>query len=263
MSASHTAEGQRQQRLLAALLADHADASGLPTREHDARALRGLQAYRANADAAAARALASAFPTVQALIGDDDFTHLAREFWRAAPPRRGDVGEWGDAFAAWLQAHTAFAEWPYLGDCARLDWALHQCERAADTSFDADSIARLGDTDPARLRLQLATGTVVLASRWPIAMILDAHRCGDDAAFDAVRQALAGQHGESALVSRQGWKGTVHLLDAATAAFTRELLAGADLATALAQAGAAFDFAAWLAGALQAGGLKGIAVVPD
>ena len=44
-------EAQRQRRLLDGLLAAKADVSTLPTREAGARALRGLQAYRANADA--------------------------------------------------------------------------------------------------------------------------------------------------------------------------------------------------------------------
>ena len=116
-------EAERQRRLMSQLLAARADATGLPTRESGARALRGLQAYRANADASAARALGTAFPTVHALVGDEDFEHLAREFWRAAPPQRGDLGEWGADFAAWLSEHPQLADWPYLGDCARLDWA--------------------------------------------------------------------------------------------------------------------------------------------
>ena len=93
------AEAQRQRQLVALLLAERADTATLATRESASRALRGLQAYRANADASAARALGTAFPTVQALVGDEDFAHLAHEFWRFDPPTRGDLGDWGDAFA--------------------------------------------------------------------------------------------------------------------------------------------------------------------
>ncbi|HJV63210.1 MAG TPA: putative DNA-binding domain-containing protein, partial [Albitalea sp.] len=115
-------EAERQRRLVASLLAARADIEGLPLRESGARALRGLRAYRANADASAARAMASAFPTVQMLIGEEDFAQLAREFWRAAPPLRGDLGEWGDGLADWIASHAQLAAWPYLADCARLDW---------------------------------------------------------------------------------------------------------------------------------------------
>jgi hypothetical protein len=261
MNVQHEAE--RQRRLMAQLLAARADAAGLPTRESGARALRGLQAYRANADASAARALGAAFPTVHALVGDEDFEQLAREFWRAAPPQRGDLGEWGAGFADWLGEHPQLTDWPYLGDCARLDWALHACERAADDAFDAASMVRLGDTEPEFLRLELVASLALVESRWPIGMILDAHRRGDDTAFETVRQAIAQSTAESVLVARRGWRGEASVVDAATAAWTRALLGGASLAAALAAAGDTFDFTAWLTQAIQSGWVKGIRVTRD
>src|SRR5258707_11736600 len=108
-------EAQRQRALLRALLGE--PIAGL--REQGERASRGLEAYRANAGAIAERALAAAFATVRVMVGADDFGQLAREFWRAQPPRRGDLGEWGEGFAEWLRAHPAMAAWPYLADCAR------------------------------------------------------------------------------------------------------------------------------------------------
>ena len=257
------AEAQRQRQLVALLLAERADTATLATRESASRALRGLQAYRANADASAARALGTAFPTVQALVGVEDFAHLAHEFWRFDPPTRGDLGDWGDAFASWLAEHAGLSQWPYLGDCARLDWAMHCCERAADATLDADSIARLGDTDPAQLRLRLAPGLAVLSSRYPIAMILDAHRSGDDAAFDAVRDALNAERGEAVLVSRDGWRAVATPIDTATLEWTRRVQGGVDLASAMQHADSHFDFTAWLASALSSGWLKGIDVVRD
>ncbi|HJV63714.1 MAG TPA: hypothetical protein VJ743_22385, partial [Albitalea sp.] len=65
------------------------------------------------------------------------------------------------------------------------------------------------------------------------------------------------------IVSRRGWKGVVTRVDAATAAWTRELLAGADLAQALQRAQPGFDFGTWLAIALRNDWLKGIRVLRD
>ena len=96
-------EAQRQRELLAAV------ASGgvgtLVLRESGARAARGLEAYRANAESIAERALAAAFATVQAMLGAEDFARLAREFWHARPPEHGDLGEWGEALPQWIEAH--------------------------------------------------------------------------------------------------------------------------------------------------------------
>ena len=259
-------EALRQQALLSALAGAVPSPADLALRESGERAARGLEAYRANAEASAERALAAAFATVQTMIGDEDFKHLARDFWIAHPPKRGDLGEWGEAFPDWIAAHAAMAPWPYLGDCARLDLALHRNARAADASVDAASLALLESTDPAQLRMALMPGTALLRSPWPIASIHAAHQLeGADAerAFERVREAIATPHGEQVLVARKGWRATVHALDAASADWCESLLAGANLADALERAGAGFDFAAWLAMALRESWLKGVTVLRD
>ena len=222
----------------------------------------GLATYRGNVEAAAERALSTTFPTVAAMVGAGDFGRLVREYLRDEPPRVGDLGEWGETFASWLRRHAALVEWPYLGDCAALDHAVHRCERAADAVFDAGSLALLESTEPARLRLRLRPGTAVLSSVWPIATIHAAHR--DPASdFGAVRAALAGRRAEQVLVVRSGWRGAVVPIDPSTADWTRSLLDGIDLASALDRAGAGFDFAGWLATALRGGWLQGVACSAD
>lgn len=255
-------EAQRQQALLRAL--SGAGIEGL--REHGARAARGLEAYRANAEAGAERALSAAFATVRAMVGEDDFKHLAREFWQAHPPRRGDLGEWGDAFAPWLDAHAGLSAWPYLGDSARLDFALHRNERAADAVLDAGSLARLETTDPVRLRLQLMPGTALLRSAWPIVSIHRAHQLDGDAAaraFAAVRDAIGARRGEDAMVVRRGWRAVVVPLEGDDVRWTQALLAGANLAEALHQAGEDFDFAAWLQTAVRDAWLNAVVAPND
>ena len=267
MSASHESpeshEAQRQQALLAAIAGQ---AAPLSFREPQARAARGLQAYRANAEALAERALSAVFATVQPMVGEENFQHLACEFWQASPPACGDVGEWGELFPEWLGAHAAMARWPWLGDCARLDLALHHNERAADAVFDAASLALLESTDPALLSIQLMPGTAVLRSRWPIATIHAAHRADElhsEAAFASVRAALGAERGEQVLVVRRGWRAVVHGLGPADAEWTERLLAGANLSAALEAAGEGFDFAAWLGTAVREQWLKGVAVRHD
>lgn len=260
---ARVAEADRQRALVEALLADRADTGSLALRGDPALALRGLQAYRANAHAGAARALGTAYPTTQALIGEERFALLARDFWSAHPPMRGDLGEWGDDFPDWLAGDARLVEWPYLADCARLDWALHLCERAEDSALDTQSLHRLGDTDPSRLQLVLAAGVAVVESIWPVGSIHAAHCTGEDAAFDAAREAIDEQRGETVVVARQGWKALTCPVDACTARFMTRLMQPQDLADVLAQAPEGFDFATWLARALSAAWLKEIRVLPD
>jgi Putative DNA-binding domain len=256
-------EAQRQQVFLQALADGPSGMERLHFREAAARAQRGLMAYRVNAQGLADRALSAAFGTVRAMIGAQDFAHLAHEFWLAHPPIRGDLGEWGEPFAHWLEAHAAVSEWPWLGDCARLDLALHQNERAVDAKLDAESLAELGRSDPSSIYIELMPGCALLLSRWPIATIYHAHQLqGDsrDLAFASLRKTLGQGAGEQVLIARDGWRAVVHTLDPTIFAWTLALMEGADLTTCLKRAGENFDFAAWLATALRNSWIKGVAV---
>lgn len=249
-------EARRQQQLLAAL-SRRGEAPAL--RETDTRAERGLAAYRANASALAERALAAACPTLQAMLGDQDFAALARAFWRDHPPQRGDLGEWGGELPDWIAAQAGLAEWPWLADSAWLDLALHRCERAADAAPELASLALLGEAEPDAIALRFMPGLELRASPFPIAAIHAAHRsCAPDA-FVPVRAALAAGQGDAVCVSREGWRAAVHVLAAGELAFMDALWHGASLAAALEGAGEGFDFGAWLQRAIAASWLKGAA----
>jgi hypothetical protein len=255
-------EARRQAALLDAIGDASCDATALALRGDSAQRAAGLAAYRGNAAMLAERALAAVYPTVVAMLGAETFGHLSRAFWRAHPPVRGDLGEWGDGFAEALGANPALAEWPYLADGARLDLAVHRCERAADALFDGASLGRLESEDPARLQVRLMPGSAALASAWPIATIHAAHR-GADRDFSAARAAIAARSGESVLVVRDGWRAVVHRIDRPTFEWTRRLLDGASLGDALDAASPGFDFGAWLPDAVRARWLRDVVVRPD
>lgn len=250
-------EAARQRALLAAVRTRNANAADLGLAEADERARAGLQIYRSNAWALAERALAAAYPTAQALLGAADFKRMAGAHWNDAPAVGGDIGVWGGGLPRWLAAQRALAQWPYLADCAQLDWLRHVCERAADTEFDAPSLAMLASTDPATLRLVLKPGVAVLASAWPVASIFEAHQ-GATPNFEAARDAIEQRRAEVVLVARSGWRAQVHRIDLPTLEWTNHLLAGTRLSQALDLAGPAFDLSAWLARALREEWLHGV-----
>jgi Putative DNA-binding domain len=258
MSAAREREALRQQLLLRALWRDGSAAQALPgwTRAlhrggaDDANSTHGLAAYRANAGAVAERALAGAYPTVAALLGEESFAALAHDLWQRHPPRRGDLAQWGGAVPDFIAEQPGLASEPYLADSARLDWAVHEAGHAADAPDAAPAVERLADSDPQALRLVLAAGSALVDSRWPVATIWHAHQRDDAARFDAVREAFDAERSECAFVVRSVWTVQVHALDAPTAAFHRALLAHCNLADAL-DAAADLDFAGWLARALR------------
>lgn len=255
-------EAMRQQALMAALCHDvelpelspwlRADAAGA------SRADRGLLAYRANAGALAERALAAAYPVVQQLLGTQSFAALARALWHDQAPHRGDLAQFGAGLPVFIEASAQLAEEPYLADCARVDWALHQCEQAEDAPAAAQGLELLGSEDPQLLFFQLRPGTVVLSSGYPVVSIWQAHQGTAADRFEPVRAALANEQAERALVWRQGWRAQAAQLSDAEAAFTSAVLLQQPLSQAFDAAGASLDFEVWLTRALQLGWLVGV-----
>lgn len=285
----------RQQMLLRALWRDaRPGVLGGWVRESalaPARFTRGLQAYQAHAAALAERALTAAFPVLAQLIGDESFAGMARAFWHAQAPQRGDMACWGAGLAAFIEAAEQLADEPYLADVARLEWLLHEAAAAADDSTRAglvdapwsatpgpgpDAVPGLGllaTADPAALNLRFTAGAALLCSRHPVVQIWQAHQvphdtaAGREAAFAHARQSLAQGQGANAWVVRHGFKPVVHAVTAATAAFLDALLRGQALAVALelalalrddVLASTPFDFSAWLVQALSEGWIAAV-----
>jgi hypothetical protein len=252
---SRLREAQRQSALLAALFGAEPSPDAVLA-EQGERRRRGLAAYRANAATLAERALAASYPTLQHLVGAEDFAALARALWRQHPPRRGDLAQWGCELPEFIETERSLDPWPYLADCARLDAAVARCEAAADAALERDTLALLAEHAPERLRLVLLPCIQLLRSGWPIATLHAAHRTADDDdAIERARVALALRQGEAVLVARAGWRAEPCVLDDASWRWCAALAAGASLATALAAAGDGFDFQAWLLRALQQGWL--------
>ena len=184
-------EALRQQMLLRALWQD-ARPGVLAGWTRDGEAFtRGLQAYRANAGALAERALAAAYPTVQQLVGEDSFAGLARAYWHQQAPQWGDITLWGAELPAFIAAAEQLAEEPYLADVARLEWAVHGAQMAADAAGPVAGLQALAGPDAPRQVLQALPGTALMESVHPVASIWQAHRATGPDRFDSARQALA------------------------------------------------------------------------
>lgn len=219
---------------------------------------RGLLVYRANGHALAERALAAAYPVLFQFMGEENFAMLARHFWSAHPPSRGDMACWGEDLAGFIDAAPQLAEEPCLGDVARLEWLMHATASAADVEADFPSFALLASEDAAPVTLALGAGVALLASASPVVSIVNAHLLGQPSLQEA-GQRLAAGCAEHALVWRQGFKPCVRLSSAAEHKLIETLLAGRALAEALdavdrlGDEAAAFDFNIWLAAAVQTG----------
>lgn len=222
---------------------------------------RGLQAYQANADYAAQHSLQTAYPIVAQLMGDESFAHLAADFWAKHPPLRGDLAQWGGELAVFIASIQALQTEPYLSDVAKVEWALHTAATALDKAANLATISLLTEQDSDALTLQLAPGTALIHSEYPIASILTAHLDGNPS-FEEVGQKLRKNVPEIALVWRRDLRPMVSVCGHGEAVFLMHLLAGESLSVSLnaalntiltAQASTPFDFATWLSQAVARG----------
>lgn len=207
--------------------------------------------YRANMVASAEKALASAYPVIRQVVGDDFFHGLAREYQRGTPSTSGDLTAFGATFGAFLAAFEHTQSLPYLPDLARLEWAVHLAYGAADApDWDPASLAAVKPEQQAAIRFQWVPGTAVVGSAHPVVRIWTIHQAGYDGEFS-----VDWDRADTALVSRDGFAVQVSVCGPAEAAFVRASLEGAPLADATAAALADhpdFDLGALLGRALSA-----------
>ncbi|WP_395685261.1 putative DNA-binding domain-containing protein [Caenimonas koreensis] len=260
---THTPLAVQQQALLKALwlarddeafawLASTATIDTLPT------SLRGIAAYRTNANALAARALQGAFPVVAQLVGDANFDALARTLWRSDPPVRGDVAQWGGHLPAHIEAMPQLCrDAPYLADVARVEWQLHCAATAADSAVDMQSLALLAECDPGDIGLHLAPGTAIVTSTHPVVSVIQAHG-GQASAMALAAQHLRDHVAQTAVVWRSGLAPQLRAAAPGEADFLRALQEKRSLGDSL-DAAAGLDFPSWLAVAVQSGLLTGAA----
>lgn len=161
-----------QQGFAAGLLGDEEAALGLiAPASLPASAL--LQVYRNNFVLGLSEVLASSYPAVKAMVGEDFFAAAARGFVLAEPLREGSVMHYGEGFADWLAALPTTAALPWLGELARFEWAL---ERAALLATDprrwpAERLAAIPPALWERLVLSCARDAPGFESPYPVLAI--------------------------------------------------------------------------------------------
>ncbi|KJG08991.1 DUF2063 domain-containing protein [Photobacterium kishitanii] len=119
----------------------HQFAAALHYQPHDAATIvnsdqfsaqQRLQLYCNNFIISLTEVLASTYPTVKAMIGEQCFEQLARHHILSQPLPQADVTAYGDHFENTITAQPALvASLPYLVDLARLEWLRDIVSRLA------------------------------------------------------------------------------------------------------------------------------------
>lgn len=218
-----------------------------------------LAIYRGNLVATWEKTLAAAYPVLRELVGAEFFGGLARAYGMAHPSEDADLNRFGATFAHFLEKCEQVAEYPYMPDMARLEWALHRAHFAADA--EATDAADLGT--PERLeasRFALHPACTLIASEWAVVQLWQAHQLGGIAFPEQMAEP------SHALVARPKWKAELVAIGAAAHAALEKLVEGDTFGEALDAAidiDAEFDVAAnlgeWLRlGIFENGGGAGV-----
>ncbi|UXH80292.1 hypothetical protein [Roseateles amylovorans] len=224
---------------------------------------RGLTAYRLNGCVLADRTLSAVYPRLREQMEAEQpggFVALAWSCWRRQGPVDADLGEWGETLVdALAAAESTQGSPPSWTDLARLEWAMHVCERAAQArAFNAESLALMASVDPAQLQLRLVPGLQCVVLREASARALSEVRELSEWLDLPPAAAGAAPADQSVVVWPDGWRARARPVSLPVATWMHAMLQGVTLHQALERADPAFDFSGWLVEALQFGWLNGV-----
>lgn len=202
--------------------------------------------YRNNIAVSLRDALETGFPAVAKLIGPENFSRAAGIYLRSQPPTTPLMMHYGASFPAFLEGIDALRPIGYLGDVARLDYAMRLSYHAADAPvFDAARLTGVSEDKLMQARFVLAPATQVLRSNWPVYAIYRFTLTPGSPKPEATAQDV--------VITRPGFDPVPHLLPADGGAFLEALHAGQSFGDALNDAPDDFDLSATLTLLLQQG----------
>jgi hypothetical protein len=158
-----------QQRFAADVLADAPSPAGLAYISGKAQR---MSVYRNNIRHGFTDTLRAAFPVVERLVGETCFGQVAWAYIREMPSNSGNLQNYGALFPGFLAQRPELAALPYLGDVARLEWAMQEAYHAADAPrLDTGALARVPPECIPSIRFRLHPSVRLLESPYPVTRI--------------------------------------------------------------------------------------------
>lgn len=219
---------------------------------------RGINIYRRNLLANAQRALSISFPTVFKLLDSDVSEGLVHQFLRSSPPTQGDWAQWGSSFSQFIALTEIGEQYPYLSDCAAVDWHVHCALNGGDQTLIQTSLHVLNESDPEHIIIEFNQNVQVFKTAYPLADIFQAHHHSDErqreaAMIDAKKALENGSTEQVVMVYRPEFQPKVTMLTVSEGTFTCCLLAGKSLEQAFdtVKNDNEFSFEQWLVTAIK------------
>jgi hypothetical protein len=135
-------------------------------------ALQRLQLHRHHVTRSVGAVLAATFPTVAAVVGQEFFGLLARDFMIGTALEDPVLSRYGEHFPQFVTARQDMHGLPYLADVARLDWALNVAFHAGvEPRLSAADLTGWPQDALLSLSVRLPTGSSLIESAYPLDLI--------------------------------------------------------------------------------------------
>ncbi len=207
--------------------------------------------YRNNVALSLSDALAANFPVIKRLVGDEFFAALAKAFIAQHSAKVPMLFAYGDEFAVFLERFEPVAEFPYLADVARVEFAWLQAYHAADLDIlDGQQLGAVAAEEVGNVRFTAHPASWVFRSVWPVGTIVARNQEEGDCSDIDLSQ------GEDILITRPLLDVETRILPSGGYEFLSALVAGNTLeqaAGAAASLDAEFDLSMQITGMLECG----------
>ncbi|HXV23911.1 MAG TPA: DNA-binding domain-containing protein [Alphaproteobacteria bacterium] len=208
--------GQTRPEIIAAILGEEAEARSR------------LQIHGHHILLSLTEALKANFPVVCRVVDPRFFGYMADAFIRAHPPITPCLCEYGAQFPDFVRNFEPVRHLRYLGDLARLEWAVLQARNAPEAApIAAESLLQVPVTLYPAVILHLDPSLHLIRTLWAVEKIWAAHQ-----GPDSQDQIDLGTTGSRLSIRRRGEKIEVETVSPATFAFLASLRQGRSLANA-------------------------------
>ncbi|MEM9394120.1 MAG: DNA-binding domain-containing protein [Pseudomonadota bacterium] len=134
--------------------------------------VKRFNVYRNNVVSSLSDALATGFPAVAKLVGDEFFAAMARVYLQNHTPVSPILTQYGARLPNFLETFGPVSHLRYLADVSRLEIALRESYHAADhAALDPESLGQIPPEALGDLKLRLAPSARLLRSKWPVLAI--------------------------------------------------------------------------------------------
>lgn len=189
-----------------------------------------LQIYRNHMMQSLTQSLMATYPVVCRLVSEGFFFYAADEFIRTALPKSPCLHEYGENFPDFLDRFPACQHLVYLGDVARLEWAINEALHAPDAdTATQEKVSQLVGAGFSQITFKLHPSVRFARSKWPIETIWQSNQ--DEGGLDQGIRLDAG--GVRLKIHRRGDRVIIRSLSEGHLAFLEQVSNNASLVGAV------------------------------